>query len=1205
MIIHTFTCLAGVVIASLSLTAAQDLRPPDQEFVLEFESDVGPDGAGRLSNSWGGSSEVTSALELKNGFTLEGWVRIKESIPQQTRFFGKYEGPIQSGAMLRMQENGDIVFSASCEGVMRESRAPAKSIAARTWFHLAGTFDQDKLRLYVDGQLQSEEECPAPNWIDDLAFQVGGFTHAEQPSAAMRQIRVWNRALSGEELIAVAEAQLTGDEENLQAYWPLDDGGGDIARDLGPHGLDLQLGPVVNLRTGKDPRFVHTSVFDEQMQSGTFYPLDSISEFSYGDNVSTWVGSVLMDIDHDGHPDGLFTGIRQPNADCTTPIVPFVAFRNDGNGKFVEDTAALLVGPVEGTEGVMHPLVADFTGDGINDLFIVGFGWDTADCKGVQIRLLVGTQSGQLRDETAARLPLTPLLIGFGATEGDIDLDGDIDLFVYGKVNFALGETGKLQNLLLINDGVGNFSVDHTRFPDWLDVAFEPVCGSPQDPHPCNALYLIAELMDTDLDGDLDMVLLASRVGPKNFPFEALLENIPQIQILQVFQNDGSGNFTEGPRLPVREDRASSGERAILQGDFNSDGWPDFIYYIEQRLDCDISNGCGEWVENFSVDLLLNNGDGTFRDATDQLPNRNGSAFEGLPPQTVDFNRDGKLDLGYPSQPDPRHRPEILPWPAIYLNVGQGVFLDAAELIPMEAVSQRGFKTADLDQDGDTDLVSMNLGSNPSKVAIYLNTRSLDQFPDAFFTSQLDFAQFGDGRFGNTTLFSQVTLFHPRETSSATALLYTANDAGEPLSVDFNGEDFAGQKNLVVPAGGMKVLKTDGEGDIAVGSVQVKTDRQISGVILFGGSGGVAGVGASQVLNPGFLAPVETRADDGINTGVAIRNLSANPLTLNARLLQNGVALASAQRTGQEAIAGNGHLALFVDQFDWDAAVDFSDFTGLLEVTSSDRMVATIIQTHPNEFVTMPVVPLQDHEAVADVFPRRGLQGAGANHELHFAQFGDGAAGEDVSLFSQIFLINPDDQTTANAQVSMRDDDGNPLSVDLNGEIVQGVKNVQVGPRSLQILKTDAQGGVQVGSVTVSSDIQLAGVILFGGSVGVAGVGASEVLRRGFAAPLESNAEEEINTGIALMNLTGETVTLDLELVDPDGQTLATATLDGESALAPNGHLSLFVDQVPWDQEIDFSDFMGLIRVKPSGKIAATVVQTRPGQFATMPVAAL
>ena len=49
----------------------------------------------------------------------------------------------------------------------------------------------------------------------------------------------------------------------------------------------------------------------------------------------------------------------------------------------------------------------------------------------------------------------------------------------------------------------------------------------------------------------------------------------------------------------------------------------------------------------------------------------------------------------------------------------------------------------------------------------------------------------------------------------------------------------------------------------------------------------------------------------------------------------------------------------------------------------------------------------------------------------------------------------------------------------------------------------------------------------------------------------------------------------------------------------------LFIDQMPLDQEIDFSDFMGLIRVRPSGKIAAPVVQTWPGQFATMPVAAV
>ena len=59
------------------------------------------------------------------------------------------------------------------------------------------------------------------------------------------------------------------------------------------------------------------------------------------------------------------------------------------------------------------------------------------------------------------------------------------------------------------------------------------------------------------------------------------------------------------------------------------------------------------------------------------------------------------------------------------------------------------------------------------------------------------------------------------------------------------------------------------------------------------------------------------------------------------------------------------------------------------------------------------------------------------------------------------------------------------------------------------------------------------------------------------------------------MHLTGETVTLDLELVDPDGNVLATARLDGESALAPNGHLSLFIDQVPGDQRLTFRTSWG------------------------------
>ena len=112
-------------------------------------------------------------------------------------------------------------------------------------------------------------------------------------------------------------------------------------------------------------------------------------------------------------------------------------------------------------------------------------------------------------------------------------------------------------------------------------------------------------------------------------------------------------------------------------------------------------------------------------------------------------------------------------------------------------------------------------------------------------------------------------------------MVYTTNDAGQGLSVDFNGMDYEGQKNLVVPTGGMRVLKTDGEGDISVGSVQVRSDRPLEGVILFGGSVGVAEVGASEVLRRGFAAPLKSNAEEEINTGIAIMNLTVwNPVSM-------------------------------------------------------------------------------------------------------------------------------------------------------------------------------------------------------------------------------------------------------------------------------------------------------------------------------------
>jgi hypothetical protein len=70
----------------------------------------------------------------------------------------------------------------------------------------------------------------------------------------------------------------------------------------------------------------------------------------------------------------------------------------------------------------------------------------------------------------------------------------------------------------------------------------------------------------------------------------------------RVFLNDGSGHFRDGALLPVPEasSSASIGGCAVV-ADLNGDGYPDVMV---------------GWTQPDMIQVLMNNGDGTFRDET-------------------------------------------------------------------------------------------------------------------------------------------------------------------------------------------------------------------------------------------------------------------------------------------------------------------------------------------------------------------------------------------------------------------------------------------------------------------------------------------------------------------------------------------------------------------------------------------------------------
>ncbi|MGI8784554.1 MAG: SBBP repeat-containing protein [Acidobacteriota bacterium] len=211
---------------------------------------------------------------------------------------------------------------------------------------------------------------------------------------------------------------------------------------------------------------------------------------------------------------------------------------------------------------------------------------------------------------------------------------------------------------------------------------------------------------------------------------------------------------------------------------------------------------------------------------------------------------------------------------------------------------------------------------------------------------------------------------------------------------------------------------------------------------------------------------------------------------------------------------------------------------------------------------------------------------------LYFAQFVDGVSGGD-GLTSQIVLISRDSTNIASVLVEVNNDNGDPLAVSLNGEIVVGRKEIVVAPNGAVRLKTDGRGPLQIGSVTVTSDRKISGFVLIGGSLGEAGFGQSKPLRN-LVVPVETSSG--VNTGIAVMGL-GQAQTINFELWDSQGTLRARAGL----TLGSKAHLARFVTELPWDTPPNFANFFGTLKVVGTSEFAATAIRLGHGGLATLP----
>jgi MYXO-CTERM domain-containing protein len=341
----------------------------------------------------------------------------------------------------------------------------------------------------------------------------------------------------------------------------------------------------------------------------------------------------VTDFDGDGDLDILLANYADFFSGNDDPE-PLVLYTNDGTGAFTNASSAAL----GNYSGNLHQVaVGDVDGDGSRDIF-------GPSGSGDAYVLFINDGMGVFTDEADTRLPKGPYPQGAAARMGDVDGDGDLDIFAADGYATDAPPFGHIY----INDGAGMFEEAAGAIPD-------SIMGSDIDD---------VEFLDADNDHDLDLVVNAHAGGTG-----------------AIWINDGTGSF-------------------VAQTTISPPGAGSNFHYNVAPCDVDGDGDLDLWIDNtggnYTEQLLINDGVGNFTDETEARVTGNPSNDDnGV--VCADIDNDGDLDgvviaLGSPER---------------YLeNDGSGAFTYVAGVFPGPTNCSLWGEFGDLNGDGRIDLVT-------------------------------------------------------------------------------------------------------------------------------------------------------------------------------------------------------------------------------------------------------------------------------------------------------------------------------------------------------------------------------------------------------------------------------------------------------------------------------------------------------------------
>ncbi len=217
-------CLQGVV-------SAQEIVYPDgQVAAWAFDEDTGlvaADSIGQLSgdlvnfagddSQWVNGSvdgaiefngsnyvvvpdDATIGADLVGGFTVSAW------------FYSNVDLALSGGNRMLEKGNSFFFLQGVAQGGMNflvkvggqnKTAGIGQALDAETWYFITGVFDGENVMVYLDGEMK--ESIPSGGLMDDaqLPMRIGSDDASSFFNGRMDEVRIWNRPLTGEEIISV------------------------------------------------------------------------------------------------------------------------------------------------------------------------------------------------------------------------------------------------------------------------------------------------------------------------------------------------------------------------------------------------------------------------------------------------------------------------------------------------------------------------------------------------------------------------------------------------------------------------------------------------------------------------------------------------------------------------------------------------------------------------------------------------------------------------------------------------------------------------------------------------------------------------------------------------------------------------------------------------------------------------------------------